>query len=154
MLLPDPDASFAGARRVLREGGRYVTAIWAGPEHNPWVTITGMSVVANGVELHGDPFGPGGMFSLGDPDVFSKRVADAGFSQVDVEVVENPFVMSFEEFWKQPTEIAGPIAVIIAKLDAEKVAAIKETFRSFAEPFRDGDVYRPPALSICLVARR
>ncbi len=154
MLLPDPDASFHEVRRVLRDGGRYATAVWASPDRNPWVMITGMAVMQNGIELPGDPFGPGGMFSLSDPEVFKQRVADAGFGQVDVELVENPFEFSdFDQFWKQPSEIAGPIAVIIAKQDPDMVAAIKESYRSLAEPFLEGDRYRPPALTVCLSAR-
>lgn len=154
MLLPDPDASFREVRRVLRDGGRYCTAVWAAPDRNPWVMIVGMSVMQNGIELPGDPFGPGGMFSLSDPDVFGQRVSDAGFKDVEVEVLENPFEFAdFEEFWKQPSEIAGPIAVIIAKQEPDMVAKIKESYRVLAEPFREGEKYRPPAVSVCVTAR-
>ncbi|MGH2759204.1 MAG: class I SAM-dependent methyltransferase [Actinomycetota bacterium] len=154
MLLPDPDASFREVRRVLRDDGCYVTAVWAGPDRNPWIMAAGMSVIQNGVELPGDPFGPGGMFSLSDPEVFRQRVAAAGFSHVDIELVENPFEFTdFDEFWKQPSEIAGPIANIIAKLPEDRVAAIKQSYRTLSEPFRDGEAYRPPALTVCLVAR-
>jgi len=154
MLLPDPGASFSEIRRVLKDSGRYVGVVWAGPDRNPWILMTGMSLMQNGIQPPGDPFGPGGMFSLSDPEVFRQSVADAGFSEVKVETMENPFEFSdFDELWKIPTEIAGPIAVIIAGLEPDQIAAVQKSFRGLAEPFRDGDAYRPPALSVCVVAR-
>ncbi len=60
-------------------------------------------------------------FSLADPDDFRQRVADAGFQDVRVEVVVNPFELAdFDELWKIPTEIAGPIAVIMKGLEPEQ----------------------------------
>ena len=155
MLLPDPGASFKEVRRVLRPGGRYVTAVWAGPDRNPWILMSGMSLMQNGIQLPGgDPTGPGGMFSLADADDFRQRVADAGFQDVRVEEVVNPFELAdFDELWKIPTEIAGPIAVIMKGLEPEQFERVKNTFKEMAEPFRDGDAYRPPAQSLCVVAR-
>lgn len=154
MLLPDPDASFAEVRRVLRPGGTYVTVVWAGPDRNPWIMATGMSLMQNGIEMPGDPTGPGGMFSLAEPDQFRQRVANAGFADVEVETVPNKFDFeNFAEVWKIPSEIAGPVAVILSQQEPDKAAAIKETFRGIIEQFRDGDAYHLPAISHCVVAR-
>jgi hypothetical protein len=113
-----------------------------------------MALIQNGIEIQGDPFGPGGMFSLADPEALKGRIADAGFESVEVEERENPFEFSsFEEIWKIPNEIAGPLAVLIAALDADHRERVKESFRNIVEPFRSGEGYSPPALSLCVVAR-
>lgn len=155
MLLPDPLASFKEVRRVLRPGGRYACAVWAGPDRNPWILMSGMSLMQHGHQPPGgDPTGPGGMFSLADPDVFRQRVAEAGFEDVQLETVENPFEFtSFDEFWKIPNEIAAPIAAIIAGLNPEQVEAVKDTFKGMAEQFRSGEAYRPRAETLCILAR-
>lgn len=154
MLLPDPDASFAEVRRVLRSDGRYIPVVWAGPDQNPWILMTGMSVMQASIQLPGDPFGPGGMFSLADPDSFRRRLADAGFTHVETETVANSFEFSdFDELWKIPSEIAGPVAVIIAGLGSDQVSQVKETFKGMAEQFRVGGAYHLPARSICVLAR-
>lgn len=154
MLLPDPDKSFAEVRRVLRPGGRYVTAVWAAPDKNPWVLLSGMTLMQIGVQPPGgDPFGPGGMFSLAEPDVIRAKITDAGFENVSVELKQNPFVFSdFDEFWKIPSEIAGPIALVLAGLEPAQLEAYKTAFREGAEPFRVGEEYRPPAETVCVVA--
>ncbi|HYZ91979.1 MAG TPA: methyltransferase domain-containing protein [Actinomycetota bacterium] len=154
MLLPDPDASFAGVRRVLRPGRPYVTVVWASPDRNPWILLTGMTLVQIGLQPPGDPFGPGGMFSLSDPEVIRAKLTAAGFTDVEVEHRDNPFVFAdFDEFWRIPTEIAGPIAVILAGLEPDQLEAYKKAFREGAEQFRSGDEYRPQAHSVCVVAR-
>jgi ubiquinone/menaquinone biosynthesis C-methylase UbiE len=154
MLLPDPDASFSEVRRVLRPGGTYVSVVWAGPDRNPWIMATGMSLMQNGIEMPGDPTGPGGMFSLADAEQFRQRVADAGFANVQVETVPNKFdFANFAEVWRIPSEIAGPVAVILAKQEREKVEAIKETFKGMVDQFRDGEEYHLPAISHCVVAQ-
>jgi ubiquinone/menaquinone biosynthesis C-methylase UbiE len=154
MLLPDADASFGEVRRVLRPTGSYLPVVWAGPDRNPWIMATGMSLMQNGVQPPGDPTGPGGMFSLADPEQFRLRIASAGFSDVQVETVPNTFdFASFADVWKIPSEIAGPIATIIATLEPEQVERIKETFKGMVEPFRDGEEYHLPAISHCVLAR-
>jgi SAM-dependent methyltransferase len=154
MLLPDPEASFSGVRRVLKAGGKYICVVWAGPDRNPWIPAGGMALMQNGIEIQGEPFGPGGMFSLADPEALKGRIAGAGFDDVEVEERENPFEFSsFEEIWKIPSEIAGPLAVLIAGLDEDHRERVKESFRNIVGPFRSGKGYRPPALSLCVVAR-
>lgn len=154
MLLPDPDASFAEVRRVLRPGGRYASVVWAGPDLNPWILMTGMSLMQAGTRPPGDPHGSGGLFSLADPDALRQRIANAGFDDVEVEAVTNSFEFSdFEELWRIPSEIAGPIAVIIAELGSEQVAQVKDAFKRMAEQFQAADGYKIPASSLCALAR-
>ena len=72
-------------RRVLRDGGKLALSVWGGPEKNPWVTVTGMTVVQMGHQPGGDPFGPGGMFSMSEPDTIRSMLSTAGFTDITVE---------------------------------------------------------------------
>ncbi len=154
MLLPDPDTSFSEVRRVLGPGGRYASVVWAGPDKNPWILATGMSLMQVGVQPPGDPTAAGGMFSLADPEVFRQRVANAGFDDVIVETIPNAFEFSsFDEVWRIPTEIAGPVAIIIAKLEPEQVELVKASFKQMVDQFQVGEGYSLPAISHCVIAR-
>jgi ubiquinone/menaquinone biosynthesis C-methylase UbiE len=155
MLLPDPAASIAGVRRVLRDGGRYVAAVWAGPEHNPWIVAMGLALISNGVELPGGgPTEPGGIFSLAEPEALRALLTEGGFDEVKIEPLHLPFdYASFDELWIQPSELAGPLSVVVDGLSNELVAAVKESFREFVEPYRSGIEYHPPARALCAVAR-
>jgi ubiquinone/menaquinone biosynthesis C-methylase UbiE len=48
--LPDPEAAFAEAFRVLKTNGYFAFTVWAAPEENP-----GFSVVLGAIEKYGEP---------------------------------------------------------------------------------------------------
>jgi ubiquinone/menaquinone biosynthesis C-methylase UbiE len=155
MLLPDPAASLREVRRVLHDGGRYAAAVWSSPEKNAWVLAMGMSLIMNGIELPGgDPNEPGGIFSLGEPDKLRSLVLNCGFSEADVEAVELSFeYKDRDETWIQPRDLSGPLSVIIAGLDAEKVAAVRKSYDDLMDQYRVGDRYEVPAQALCVAAR-
>lgn len=155
MLLPDPAASVAEVKRVLRPGGRYGAVVWGTPQDNPWLVIQGMSLTISGIEgPGGDLDAPGAIFSLADPEKLRGVVAGAGFEDVTVEAVDQVMDFSdFDELWKMPSEISGPIAVILRDLEPERLDAYKKTFKDAAETFRSNGGYRIPARAICVFAR-
>ena len=131
MFLPEPAAGFEEAHRVLRPGGRLGIAVWAAPEHNPWLTTVGIAAMGVGLPIT-PPFGPGGPFSLGDPAVLERLLIDAGFTEVRVEAVDFPFHFADAEMHVRTNcalapnlttafEAAGP-AEIEALLEAVAVA--------------------------------
>jgi ubiquinone/menaquinone biosynthesis C-methylase UbiE len=64
MLTPDPARTFREIRRVLRPDGRLAYAVMGPPDRNPWVALMMGALMQNGHMPPGDPFGPGGVFSL------------------------------------------------------------------------------------------
>src|SRR5919106_4472796 len=80
MLMPDPASALSECRRVLRDGGTLVSATWGPPESNPWIVALGIAMLQHGHPLPGDPYEPGGMFSMSDTDRVQAMLAHAGFT--------------------------------------------------------------------------
>lgn len=153
MLLPDPAAAAREARRVLRPGGRFAYVVWGPPDRNLWIALLGAALIQRGHQPGGDPFGPGGMFSLSSPEPNRELLAGAGFGRIEVEELPIPFRFeSFDDYWTLQTEIAGPLAVLIASMPAEEVAAVREAVEESTAGFRasDGGLEFPTlSLAVC-----
>lgn len=137
MLMLDPAAALAECRRVLKEGRRLSLSVWAGPEKNPWVTVTGMTLFQLGHQPGGDPFGPGGMFSLSHESTLRPALTGAGFSDVTIE--EMPIVWKFESFdesWAFMTRVAGALASAVKEVPADKVEELRSALEAYMEPYR------------------
>ncbi len=153
MLMPDPGAAVRGARRVLRDGGRLAYAVWGPPDRNPWLTVLVGAVLQTGHAPPGDPFGPGGPFSLAEPDANRALLDSAGFSKVQIEDI--PGAMRYDDFahyWNVQSNVSGPLAVLIASLPADEVDAIKTALEPALAPFGSGDALSIPSLAIGISA--
>ncbi|MGH9217285.1 MAG: hypothetical protein ACRDZS_13580 [Acidimicrobiales bacterium] len=70
-----------------------------------------MVLLQNGYTPPGDPFAPGGVFSLATPERNHELAAAAGFTDVTVEELTG--TMRFEspdDYWTFNTAVAGPVA--------------------------------------------
>jgi len=153
MLMPDPAAAFAEARRVLRDGGRLAYAVIGSPVANQWMGLMMMTLVQRGHAPGGDPFGPGGPFSLSDHDRNSELLAEAGFD--DVEVTELAGTMPFESpeaYWDLQSQCGGPIPAMISSLPADELAEIRATVQAAVEQYGTSDGYALPASLVTVVA--
>ena len=136
MLMLDPAKAMSECRRVLKQGRRLSLSVWASAEQNPWVTVTGMTMMQLGYEPATDPFGPGGMFSLADHGTLRSMLMDAGFSEVSIE--EMPLEWRYESFaeaWGFMTEVAGAIATMVRQLPPDKIEELRAALEKNEEQF-------------------
>ena len=140
MLMLDPDAAFRECRRILRDGGRLVFSVWGAPEKNPWVTVPGMTLTQLGYPPSGDPFGPGGMFSLAAHDRLRMALSAADFVDIETQEVGVKWDFgSFDEWWEFMTEVAGAIANLLKTLPPEDIETVKDALRAATDEFRADD---------------
>jgi SAM-dependent methyltransferase len=90
MFFGDPHAAFTNIGRALRSGGRLALVAWQGLEENEWLqTIRGSLAV--GRELPSPATGAPGPFGLADPDRVASLLAAAGFGDVELTALREPF---------------------------------------------------------------
>lgn len=136
MFVPDPSVALAEIRRVLDTGGRVGVMTWASLEANPWMTVVGMAAMANGLVSGGPPIGPGGIFSLSDPEHLATLLGTADF--VDVEVHEFDIAFHADDVdahVRRVGSLAGPLAAVLATATEEQRAAVVATASQLAERY-------------------
>jgi SAM-dependent methyltransferase len=154
MLMPDPDGALQEIRRVLRPGGRLAVAVWGAPQDNPWLTALGMAAMMHGLVSGGPPVGPGGPFSLADPDDLEKRVRNAGFGQVSVVPIESTrHFAGADEHFDMVRALAPPIAAALAAAPAEKATDVRRTFDGLVAQYADADGLHLPVRALSCLAR-
>jgi SAM-dependent methyltransferase len=152
MLMSDRVAALRETRRVLRDGGRVVFAVWAEPMRNPWVLVPGSVLMERGVMPPPDPDGPG-IFALGDRDKIEASLTDAGLTAIALEDVEiHNHMADRDELWHRIRATMGPLAAAIAQQPEDEQQAIRSAIEERAEAFRDGDGYHLPGAVYAVLA--
>ena len=152
MLMADPTGALRETRRVIRDGGRLVFSVFGVPERNPWMTVARGVMAERGHLSAPDPAEPG-IFSLSDPDTIQDLVADAGFAHSELEEAEIGFRFDDgDSLWAYVSELQGPIALAIARLDEEERERIRAALEERYAAFRENGGYRLPGLVLNVAA--
>lgn len=155
MLVPEPARAIAEIGRVLRPGGRVAAAVWAGPQHNPWLTTLGMAAMMHGVVAGGPPIGPGTPFSLADPAELAGLFTGAGFADVAVETVDSTAAYpDVDAYVATAGALAPPLAAALRAASADDLAKVRRSAADALERFRGPDGIRMPTQSLVVTARK
>jgi len=149
MLVPEPERALREIRRVLRPHGRCAYATWGPPDRNPWLFLLVKALRENGHAPPGDPFAPGGVFSLATAESNHELAAAAGFTDLTIDEITG--TMRFadpDDYWSFNVAVAGPIADLVASLSDEQLATVRATLDPSLAPFeRDGGL-EPPWVAV------
>jgi hypothetical protein len=141
-----------GARRVLRPGGRLAFSTWGKAARNPWMTFSAQVMIEHGLLASFSSEGPG-VFAMPDAEAILPLLAEAGFGEVEVEEMALSWRLEdADELWIFVSELQGPVAVAIGKLEDEKRRALQAVIEERASAFAAGDGYELPGLSINVAA--
>src|SRR5690242_13284370 len=106
MLLADPGAALAETRRVLRPRGRVALAVWDSVQHNPWALAPNLELRERGLTSPPVPGTPG-PFALADSARVRELLAQAGFTEIDVQTLDvEQRHDSFDSFWETTLDIS------------------------------------------------
>ena len=149
MLMLDPQSALNECRRVLKDGGRLAVSVWGGPEKNPWLTVTGMTMKQLGHQPSSDPFGPGGMFSMADHDTIRSMLSEADFTDITIEEIPVDWTYgSFTEAWDFMTQVAGAIATLVEELPPDEIEKLRSAFERNVQTYRTDAGITLPGVTI------
>jgi len=138
VLKGDPPPALREVRRVLRPGGRFAFAVWAERERNRWMTVPADVMIERG---HLSPQSEADVLlsAKRTPATIRRLLADAGFAEAEVE--EMPVAYRFansDELWFFVSELRGPVALALAKLDEAERAAVRGAIEQRAARVGEG----------------
>lgn len=151
MLMADPPAGLAEARRVLRPGGRIALAVWDELSANPWAALPVEELIAQGfmpapdAGLRSDGTGQDdaedfepGPFSLARPGRIEQLLLEAGFAEVVVEKIELVrHHESFEDLWEVTLDLSPSLHNAAMSRTPQELEALREGLQLRFEPFCD-----------------
>jgi ubiquinone/menaquinone biosynthesis C-methylase UbiE len=152
MLMADPAAAMAEARRVLRPGGRLVLAVWRAPEQNPWISVAGRVLVGHGLMPPPEPDMPG-MFVLASDERVRSLLEEAGFSSVRIDDV--PVRFAYEDVAEYVTaarDTGGAFARGWGEASEEQREAVSQALEEAFAPFAVDGGYEFAGLALVAVA--
>jgi uncharacterized membrane protein len=124
---------------VLRPGGRVALSVWDRPDLNPWAIMTPIELVERGAMPPPDPEAPG-MFALADRDKLAGMLAEAGFSEIEIDAIAlEQQHASFDAMWEFQLDCAAPIAAVLSELDPAELADVRAAVERRLEPFTAPD---------------
>jgi SAM-dependent methyltransferase len=144
IYFPDQQAALAGMRRALRDGGRIAAVVYSTPDRNGFFSVP-VSIIRERAQLPAPAPGQPGPFSLGSPGVLESVLADAGFRDIQVEVVPSPLRLpSAADCVRFERESFGALHQMLGGLEeSERSAAWVEIETKLAQ-FQTGDGFVGP----------
>jgi SAM-dependent methyltransferase len=134
MFFADPVAAFANIRRALRPRGTIAWLAWRDLARNEWVCAL-REALAAGRHLPVPPPGVPGPFSLADRDLTHERLTAAGFTDVQLESVDEPvsFGRDADDAYAFVSTLGLARGLTADLDDATRNAAFEQLHRSLAE---------------------
>jgi ubiquinone/menaquinone biosynthesis C-methylase UbiE len=132
MLIPNLQQALAEIWRVLKPGGRLAALVWSQPERNPLFTLE-EAILAKWHAKEEAKEPQVDVFSLADAALFASRLKQAGFQDVQVQVI--PLTFHFPSFEVLTAWWGSSWKNALAKLDSESGQRLLEEARQAVRQF-------------------
>ena len=93
IYFPDRQQALSGIHHALRDGGRFATVTYSSAAANGFFSVP-VSIVRERAQIPTPAPGQPGPFSLADPDLLARELAQAGFRDIEVELIDAPVLLS------------------------------------------------------------
>jgi ubiquinone/menaquinone biosynthesis C-methylase UbiE len=143
--VPDQPRALAEARRVLRPAGKFAMTVWCGPDASPCFAAVYRAIKAHGHPDVSIPVGPD-FHQFARRDQAVKLLSDAGFSNVDVSIVDCAWDLDApEDLFEIYAKGTVRVATMLADQPPQNLAAIRSALTlSVRQQFSNGDRFRVP----------
>lgn len=138
MYVPDPVKAFQEMYRVLKPGGRAVSAVWGQRQQCGWAQI--FPIIDARVNTDVCPL----FFNLGTGDMQAMLMEKAGFRKVQSERIAANLHYPTAEAAISAIFAGGPVALAYAKFDGPTRVEAHAEYLSSIEAYRKGSSYDIP----------
>jgi ubiquinone/menaquinone biosynthesis C-methylase UbiE len=141
MFFPDMLLATKELARVLKPGGRMVTAVWNVPEKNFWVSAI-MGDISINMQVPTPPAGAPGMFRCAQDGLIAGLFKQAGLKNIlQKEVTGKLNCKTADAYWSMQTEVAAPVATALNKASDEMKEKIKrDVYEALKQKYPDGNI--------------
>jgi SAM-dependent methyltransferase len=140
MFFDDPVAAFANLLAATRDGGALRAIVWRGSAENPFMTAAEEAAAEMLALPPRQPDAPG-QFAFADRDRVRAILADAGWSNAEVEPVDFTCAIPAARL-DTYLGTMGPVGRALVEHDAATAARVVEHVRPAFDRFRHGDDVR------------
>ena len=139
MFFPDMSLAIKEMVRVLKPGGRIATSVWNVPDKNFWVTAI-MASINKHLQPTPSVEGAPGMFRCAKEGLIKDLFEQAGLKNIsETEIYGKLDCANAEGYWNFMSEVAGPVAAALGKVDDNMKAIIKsEVVKSVEKKYATG----------------
>ncbi|MGH7617327.1 MAG: class I SAM-dependent methyltransferase [Gemmatimonadaceae bacterium] len=154
MLMPDPAAALRECRRVLVPGGRFVFAVFTGPEENAFASLPARVLIEAGhLPTPAAGWRPG-ILALGDRARLDELVGGAGFSRTTIELVDMAWrFASAGDYWSFLVDLTA-LGPLVRSLSDTARASVRAKIDERLAAFTQGGAITLPSRCWCGVAVR
>jgi ubiquinone/menaquinone biosynthesis C-methylase UbiE len=138
MYFPNPIKALMEMHRVLKPGGRGVTAVWGKREDCGWASI--FEIVDAEVASEVCPM----FFNLGNPEMLAISIRKAGFHSAEVRRINTTLHYANAHEALGAAFEGGPVALAYHKFSATIKGKVHEAYLKSLSPYKRGEAYEVP----------
>jgi ubiquinone/menaquinone biosynthesis C-methylase UbiE len=139
MMFPDMKMALSEMVRVLKPGGRIVTAVWNTPEKNFWVANS-METMITRLNLNRPVQGAPGIFRCCQKGLMADLFRETGLKNIEEKEVQGKLSCeTLATYWSFITETASPVAFFKAD-ESLKEEIKKEIIEKVNQKCEDGNI--------------
>ncbi len=154
IYFPDRPQAMSGIRHALREGGRFAAVTYSSAAANGFFSVP-VSIVRERAQLPAPAPGQPGPFSLADPEVLTHELAQAGFHDIEVELIASPVLLhSAAECARFERESFGALHQMLGALTLEDQNQVWKEIESALAQYETDDGFVGPCELVVVGATR
>ena len=147
MYLPEPGRALHEMRRVLRPGGRMVSAVWGERSRCGWSALFG--IVQAEVTSQVCPL----FFHLGQGETLAHLCGEAGFVFVETQRINTTLDYANADQACKAAFAGGPVALAWSRFDTAVRERVCRHYIESIAPWRDGETYHLPGEFVVVSAQ-
>jgi ubiquinone/menaquinone biosynthesis C-methylase UbiE len=154
IYFPDQQRALQEMRRVLKPGGKVAAIVYSTPDKNKFFSVP-VSIIRHRAQLPPPLPGQPGPFSLGAEGVIQKAFSEAGFINVQAELVDSPLRLpSAQECVRFEKESFGALHQMLSTLSDNDKEAVWQEIEAELKQFETQNGFVGPCEMVVAVGEK